>query len=92
MAAVVRKDGQARLASLLDVPEWMVLQWARQANLMRVAGVGFEEAGLLQDGGVATLEALGGESREGLVERQPGLADCRVEEWIAQARTLRDVV
>jgi hypothetical protein len=63
LVAVVRPGGPARLADLLDVTEEQVMQWARQANLMRVPGVGFKEASSLLKAGVDSLATLSQQER-----------------------------
>jgi hypothetical protein len=102
LVAAVHPGGPERLARVLDVSQEQVLEWARQANLMRLRGVGPERAALLMAAGVDSLTTLSQQERGALVDRmRPALkgvdlprmpAGKQVEEWIARARTLRDVI
>jgi hypothetical protein len=92
LVAVVRPGGPARLADLLDVPQQRVLQWASQANLMRLRGVGFEESALLMAAAVDSLATLSRQERDALIKRQPALKADQVDYWIERAKTLKDVI
>jgi hypothetical protein len=102
IVAVARPGGPARLASLLDVSQEQVLQWARQANLMRLHGVGPQRAALLMAAGADSLTTLSQLERSTLMEqlasqleqadltRVPG--GSLIKQWIERAKTLKDVV
>ncbi len=102
MVQVARPGGRARMANLLGVSEEWVLARARQANLMRLRGVGPERARLLMNAGVDSLETLAQQERGTLLERmalQMAQADLprppsgqQVRHWVERAKTLKDVL
>lgn len=90
------------VAGILDAPEEQVERWARQANLMRLHGVGPKRAKLLLAAGVDSLTALSQQERGALMERMVPLvkevglhrlpSGRQVKQWIEQAKTLKDVI
>jgi len=102
LVAAARPGGLARLAGLSNMPAEWVRARARQANLMRLPGVGPKRAALLMAAGVDSLAKLGQQERGALMEglaAQMEQADLprlpagqQVKGWIERAKTLRDVV
>ncbi len=102
LVAAARPGGLARLAGILNMPQEWVRARAKQANLMRLHGVGPKRAALLMAAGVDSLAKLGQQERGALMERlaaQMEQADLprlpagqQLKGWIERAKTLHDVV
>jgi predicted flap endonuclease-1-like 5' DNA nuclease len=102
LVTAARPKGMVQLTRTLDVPEEWVKARARQANLMRLRGVGPRYAALLLAAEVDSMATLGQQERGELTERLKSRRDAvglvstpteqEVEGWIQRAKTLRDVV
>jgi predicted flap endonuclease-1-like 5' DNA nuclease len=104
LAEAGSRGGRTRLAASTGLSEKQLLEWVNHVDLMRIDGVGSEYADLLEAAGVdscaelvqrnaATLAMTFQEldaARPNVIRRIPTEAD--VAGWIAQARTLPQVV
>ncbi len=103
LAAGAEPAGRRRLARELAIEESHVLRWVNHADLMRVPGIGPQEAELLEAAGVDSPLALARRNAENLtaaldkanaekrlVPAVPGLAD--VTAWIQAAGGLERVI
>ncbi|MGC9522892.1 MAG: DUF4332 domain-containing protein [Anaerolineae bacterium] len=92
-------EGRAEIAEKAGVTERQILEWANQADLMRVSGIGAEYSDLLEAAGVDTVVELAQRNPENLhaklmmvnavrhlVRRVPGVS--RIRSWIEEAKTL----
>jgi predicted molibdopterin-dependent oxidoreductase YjgC len=98
LAVAGAPDGRKALAAKLGVSPGDVLEWVNRADLMRVAGVDFAFADLLENAGVDTVRELAARRPDNLHSRLtqvafetgvttiPGSAD--VTAWVAEARLL----
>lgn len=96
-------EGRAEIAEKAGLTERQILEWANQADLMRVPGIGAEYSDLLEAAGVDTVVELARRNPENLhaelvrvnaarrlVRRVPGLG--RIRSWIEKAKTLPRVL
>ncbi|MGC9346757.1 MAG: DUF4332 domain-containing protein [Anaerolineae bacterium] len=92
-------QGRAEIAKEAGVTEHQILEWANQADLMRVPGIGAEYADLLEAAGVDTVRELAQRNAENLhaklkevnaahhlTRRVPGVS--RIRAWIETAESL----
>ena len=103
LVACSTSDSRRTLAARTGIDEIALLRWARLADLMRVSGVGYQYAELLDAAGIFALEALRSEDPDQLAER---LAEINgktryartcpgpvvLARWIAQARRMRPLL
>jgi hypothetical protein len=92
MVAVVKSGGPAHLAKSLDVSQDQVIQWARQANLMRVRGIGFQESAALLEAGIDSLAALSKRKIAAPAKLRSDLQAQDVDDWTERAKALQDVI
>ena len=97
------KKGRADLAAATGIGEKVILTWVNMADLFRINGVAGQYAELLVAAGVDTVKELAQRNAESLhgkmaevnaakkVARQVPAAKS-VEKWIAEAKTLPQVV
>lgn len=91
------------LAERTGIEEGTLLRWARLADLMRISGVGFQYAELLDAAGIAAVELLRSQDPDALAARLfeinsrlrlartcPG--PIGLERWIRQARGLATII
>lgn len=98
------RGGRGRLAASTGISEKQLLEWVNHADLMRLTGVGSEYADLLEAAGVDSCAELVQRNAAGLavtfqeldaarpnvIRRIP--TEAEVAGWIAEARTLEQVV
>lgn len=102
LVTAVRPGGVGRLAHILHASQDWILQSAQQANLMRLRGVGPQQAVLLIASGIDSLQTLGQSDRTTLLKQmqdqaqQAGLSDLPTEQelqfWISACASLKDVI
>ncbi|MCP4514687.1 MAG: DUF4332 domain-containing protein, partial [Delftia sp.] len=92
LVAVVRPGGVQRLTRALDVSEEWILDRARQANLMRLGGVGPTQASWLISAGVHSLAQLAQQDGDDLAGKMAQARQETVEGWIKQAQQVQDVI
>jgi len=87
--------GRKALAVKLDLPASTVLEWVNRADLLRVAGIDFEDADLLESCGVDTVKELATRVPENLAARLArDRGDAATPDagtlagWITQAKAL----
>lgn len=91
--------GRKHVANDTGISEKLILQWANQADLMRLNGVGKQFAELLEAAGVDTVKELKHRNAANLAEKVKEINDAKnlsrttpsasqLEEWIEQAKTL----
>lgn len=96
-------DGRRDLAGRTGIEENALLRWARLADLMRVSGVGYQYAELLDAAEIHTLAALRSQDPDALAERlgainrrQRFARTCPgaviLARWISQARRMRPLL
>ena len=103
LVACSTEESRRDLALQTGIEEASLLRWARLADLMRVSGVGYQYAELLDAAGIVALEALRSQDPDELAEQLavinrkfkfartcPG--PVVLARWIAQARRMRPLL
>ena len=91
--------GRKEVSGKTGISEKLLLQWANQADLMRINGVGKQFAELLEAAGVDTVKELKHRNAANLAEKMAEVngekklarstpAESQVSEWIEQAKTM----
>jgi predicted flap endonuclease-1-like 5' DNA nuclease len=97
------KQGRNDLATQVDIPEKLILEWVNLADLIRIKGIGEEYSDLLEEAGVDTIKELRNRNptnlfealkntniEKHLVRRLPSPKD--VEKWVKEAKNLKPLV
>ena len=90
-------NGRKAIAEKTGLSEKLILGWTNMADLMRVSGVGRQNAELLEAAGVDTIKELRNRNAENLAKKMeevnaekkltkatPSLSS--IESWVAQAK------
>ena len=91
--------GRKSVAEQTGISEKLLLQWANQADLMRVNGVGKQFAELLEAAGVDTVKELKHRNAANLAAKMAEVngekklarstpSESQVSEWVEQAKTM----
>ena len=72
-------EGRADLALQTGISPELILHWVNQADLVRIEGIGAEQAGLLEETGVDTIAELAQRSPERLHRRLLEVNEQRLE-------------
>jgi predicted flap endonuclease-1-like 5' DNA nuclease len=101
LAAGGTAEGRRELAARVGVPADAVLGWVNRADLLRIPGVDFALADLLEDSGVDTVKELATRRPDSLARRLAEVAAASdraaprvedVERWVAAAKALEPAV
>ena len=97
------KKARRKLSKATGIEEKKPLAWVRQADFLRIKGVGPSYAGLLEASGLGSVSALGEFDAQDLLDllvktnedenqvgHLPGLSE--LEGWIDQAKDLEELV
>lgn len=96
-------EGRLQLERATGISGKQLLTWTRQADLMRVPGVGSEFGQLLESAGTQNVTELGARTPENLVSAMTRVNDEKhltrvvppvrtVSKWVDHARTLEPVL
>ena len=103
MQVCIMANGRTRLAERTGIPRTTILDWAHQADLLRINGVGPDYARLLRAAGVETVPDLSRRNAANLRKKMVAVSgvkpetcsfpsEAEIKDWIGQAQRLPRII
>ena len=103
MQVCIMASGRTRLAERTGIPRTTILDWAHQADLLRINGIGPEYARLLRAAGVETVPELSRRNAANLRKKMMEVhevepetcsfpSEAEIKDWIGQAQRLPRII